>query len=111
MPRIGMPGKIRLQPATVTEGSMTVRLFSWFPLACFVALVATMATVNILPPDRHLAYTVVEWVEMVVGTVTAVIACVVVFLWPRVASPAVQGWSRYKWLQFVGWAFGPSFGS
>ena len=82
----------------VVEGSITVRLFSWLALACFVALLTTMATVNILPPDRHLAYAVVEWVEMVVGTVSAVIAFVVVFLWPRVVSPPGQGWSRYKWL-------------
>jgi hypothetical protein len=81
---------------------MTVRLFSWFPLACFVALLATMAVVNILPPDRHLVYTIVEWVEMVVGTVTAFIRFAVVFLWPRVASPTVQGWSRYKWVVISG---------
>jgi len=87
---------------TVAASSMTIRLFSWLPLASFVALLATMATVNILPPDRHLAYAVVEWVEMAVGTITAVIALVVVFLWPRVASPAVQGWSRYKWLAIGG---------
>ena len=87
---------------TAAEGSLTVRLFSWFPLACFVALLATMAIVNILPPDRHLAYAIVEWVEMVVGTVTAVISFVIVFLWPRVASQTVQGWSRYKWLAICG---------
>ena len=87
---------------TAAEGSLTVRLFSWFPLACFVALLATMAIVNILPPDHHLANAIVEWVEMVVGTVTAVISFVIVFLWPRVASQTVQGWSRYKWLAICG---------
>lgn len=87
---------------TIAEGSITVRLSPWFPLGCFVALLATMAAVNILPPDRHLAYAVVEWVEMLVGTVSAVIAFVVGFLWPRVASPAVHGWTRYKWLAICG---------
>jgi len=87
---------------TADEGSITVRFLSWFPLACFVALLATMAIVSILPPDRHLAYAIVEWAEMVVGTVTAVIAFVVVFLWPRFASTTVQGWSRYKWIAICG---------
>lgn len=87
---------------TVAEGSMTVRLFSWLPLSCFVALLVTMAGVHVLPSDRHMAYAIVEWVEMAVGTITTVIAFVVVFLWPRVVSPAAQGWSRYKWLALGG---------
>ena len=82
--------------------SATARLFSWLPLACFVALLLTMVTVNILPPDRHLAYAVVEWVEMAVGTISAVATFVVLFLWPRAASSAVSGWSRYRWLGVCG---------
>ena len=49
--------------------------------------------VYILPPDRHLAFAIIEWVEMVVGTVSAVIAFVIVFLWPRV---------RHQWLAICG---------
>jgi hypothetical protein len=87
---------------SAAEGSTAVRLLSWFPLAFFGVLIATMAIVAILPPDRHLAYAVVEWVEMIVGTVSAVVAFVGVFLWPRIASPVLQGWSRYKWLAICG---------
>jgi hypothetical protein len=82
----------------MAEGRMSARFLLWFPLACFVALLATMPTVYILPPGRHLAFAIVEWVEMLVGTVSAVIAFVVVFLWPRITSPTARGWSRHKWL-------------
>ena len=86
----------------LVERAVAVRLILWLPLACFVALLATMATVNILPPDHHLTYAVVEWVEMVVGTVSAVIAFVIVFLRPSVVLPAVQIWRRYKLLAICG---------
>lgn len=89
---------------STAEGSTTVRLFSWVPLASFVALLATMAVVSILPPDRHLAYSVVEWGEMIIGTLSAIVACVFVFAWPRFVSPAAQGMNRYKWLAICGLA-------
>jgi hypothetical protein len=89
-------------PRHPAEGSVTARLFSWFPLASFVALLGTMAAVSILPTAPHLAYAVVEWIEMIIGSLTAVIAFIVFFLWPRVASPAAQGWSRYKWRAICG---------
>jgi uncharacterized membrane protein len=83
-------------------GGVTVRRFSWFPVACFVALLATMATVQVLPPEYRLAYAVVEWVEMAVGTVSAVVAFVVFFLRRRAASPAEQSWTGSKWLTICG---------
>jgi hypothetical protein len=82
----------------IAEGRISVRFLLWFPLACFVALLVTMAAVSILPSDHHLAYTIVESVEMLVGTVSAVLAFAAAFLWPRVASPDAPGWSRQKWL-------------
>jgi uncharacterized membrane protein len=85
-----------------TEVSKPARILGWFPLACFVALLATMSTAYILPPDRHLAFAIVEWVEMLVGTVSAVIAFVVLFLWPRVTSPDIKGWGRHEWLAISG---------
>jgi len=54
----------------IPEGRMSARFLVWFPLACFVALLVTIAIVSILPPDHHLAYAIVEWVEMLVGTVS-----------------------------------------
>lgn len=87
---------------SVTEGDGTVRVISWFPLACFAALVATMAVVSILPPSRHLAYAVVEWAEMILGSASAVIVFVIVFVLPRVSSPVAQRWNRYKWLAICG---------
>lgn len=89
---------------TPAEGNTTVRLFSWVPLASFVALLATMALVSILPPDRNLAYSVVEWTEMIIGTLSAVITCAFVFAWPRFVSSATQGMNRYKWLAISGLA-------
>jgi len=86
----------------IAEGRMSARFLLWFPLACFIALLATMPTVYILAPGHHLAFAIVEWVEMLVGTVSAVIAFVAVFLWPRIASPAARGWSRHKWLAVYG---------
>jgi hypothetical protein len=86
----------------IAEGRMSARFLLWFPLACFIALLATMPTVYILAPDHHLAFAIVEWVEMLVGTVSDVIAFVAVFLWPRIASPAARGWSRHSGLQFTG---------
>ena len=85
-----------------TELSRLARILGWFPLACFVALLATMPMVYILPPDRHLAFAIIEWVEMVVGTVSAVIAFVIVFWWPRVTSPGIKGWGRHQWLAICG---------
>jgi hypothetical protein len=72
-------------------------VISWFPLACFGALIATMAVVSILPPSRHLAYAFVEWAEMILGSASAVIVFVIVIVLPRVSSPAAQRWTRYKW--------------
>jgi hypothetical protein len=72
------------------------------PLACFVALLVTTVVTSILPFDYHLAYAVVEWAEMLVGTISAVVAFVVVFLRRRVPSPVVQGWSGNKWLALSG---------
>jgi hypothetical protein len=86
----------------IPEGRVSARFLLWVPLGCFVALLATMPTVYILPPDRHLAFAIIEWLEMSVGTVTAVIAFVVAFLWPRIASPAARGWSRHKWIAICG---------
>src|SRR5258706_12362006 len=94
----------------IAEGRMSARFLLWFPLACFIALLATMPTVYILAPDHHLAFAIVEWVEMLVGTVSAVIAFVAVFLWPRIASPAAGGWSRHSGLPFIGYAFCAFFG-
>ncbi len=85
----------------IPEGRMSARFLVWFPLACFVALLVTIAIVSILPPDHHLAYAIVEWVEMLVGTVSAVLAFAA-FLWPRIASPDAPGWSRHKWLAIFG---------
>jgi hypothetical protein len=84
--------------ATV-DGRMSARFLLWFPFASFILLLITIAIVSILPPDHHLAYAIVEWVEMLVGTVSAVLAFVVV-LWPRVASPDTP--SRKKWLVMFG---------
>ncbi len=86
----------------VTEGKTSVRFLCWFPLSWFVALLVTMATVNILPSQRHLAYAVVEWAEMLIGTLSAVIAFVVAFLGPRFRSPVIQGGSRYKLIATCG---------
>src|SRR5260221_11982314 len=82
----------------IAEGRMSARFLLWFPLACFIALLATMPTVYILAPGHHLAFAIVEWVELLVGTVSAVIAFVAVFLSPRIASPVAGGWSRPKGL-------------
>jgi len=86
----------------IAEGRMSARFWLWFPLACFVVLLVTMATVSILPPDHHLAYAIVEWVEMLVGTVSAVGAFVLAFLWPHAASPDAPGWRQHKWLAICG---------
>ena len=84
-----------------TDGRMSARFLLWFPFASFIALLITIAIVSILPPDHHLAYAIVEWVEMLVGTVSAVLAFGEV-LWPRVASPDTSSWSRKKWLVVFG---------
>jgi hypothetical protein len=86
----------------IAEGRMPPRFLLWLPLACFVALLVTIATVSILPRDHHLAYAIAEWVEMLVGTVSGVLAFAVAFLWPRVAWPDAPGWSRHKWLAICG---------
>jgi hypothetical protein len=85
----------------IAPGRMSARFLLWSPLGCFVSLLITIATVSILPPDQHLAYAIVEWVEMLVGTVSAVLAFAVV-LWPRIVSPGTPGWSRQMWLVICG---------
>jgi hypothetical protein len=84
------------------EGGILSRFLPWFPLAFFVALLVTMPSVYVFPPDHRLAFTIVEWVEMLVGTISAITAFVVVILWPRIASPAARGWSRHKWVAICG---------
>ncbi len=90
------------QMSNAKTAGLSFSLFSWLPLTCFVALLLTMLAVNVLPPDGHLAYAIVEWVLMVVGTLGAVTAVAIVYFLPRAAPQAPKGWSRYKWLAICG---------
>ncbi len=85
------------------DGRISSRFLPYLLLAFFVALLATMPAVYVLPPDGRMAFTIVEWLEMLAGTVSAIIAFVAVFLrTPRVASPVTRGWSRHKRIAICG---------
>ena len=84
------------------SGSASARFLQRFSLACFVALLVTIATVSVFPLRHRLAYAIVEWAEMVVGTVSAVIAFVVTFRLPRVDSTDGPRWGRQNWFAICG---------
>ena len=58
----------------------------------------TMAMLAVLPLQYHSTYALVVWVEVLVGTISAMIAFVVLFLKPQLAPSAGSGRRLYGWL-------------
>jgi hypothetical protein len=73
-----------------------VRHIAWISFVCFITLVMTVATQVTFPSRHGVAYTVAEGIEIVVGTISAVIAFGFVFTETRVITRPLPGGNPYK---------------